>query len=128
MGVTIPIKVYLQKQVARLCLLTPALSGSPSNWELANALSPSWIVWEPFCFGANRRASANDFFSFSDPVSERRVGERDSAPAQEHPTSPGRAPEKKAKDDSRRVVKSAQDLSDVSMDEVGIPLRVQSPS
>ncbi|XP_039086136.1 sorbin and SH3 domain-containing protein 1 isoform X6 [Hyaena hyaena] len=61
--------------------------------------------------------------SLSDPVSERRVGEQDLAPAQEKPTSPGRAPEKKAKDDSRRVAKSAQDLSDVSMDEVGIPLR-----
>uniref|UniRef100_A0A8C0JXK1 Sorbin and SH3 domain containing 1 n=1 Tax=Canis lupus dingo TaxID=286419 RepID=A0A8C0JXK1_CANLU len=58
-----------------------------------------------------------------DPVSERRVGEQDLAPTQEKPTSPGRATEKKAKDDSRRVVKSAQDLSDVSMDEVGIPLR-----
>lgn len=53
------------------------------------------------------------------------MGERDSAPAQEKPTSPGRAPEKKAKDDSRRVVRSAQDLSDVSLDEVGIPLRVR---
>ncbi|EHH19246.1 hypothetical protein EGK_19921, partial [Macaca mulatta] len=61
--------------------------------------------------------------SLSDPVSERRVGEQDSAPTQEKPTSPGRAAEKRAKDDSRRVVKSAQDLSDVSMDEVGIPLR-----
>uniref|UniRef100_A0A2K6UCG2 Sorbin and SH3 domain containing 1 n=1 Tax=Saimiri boliviensis boliviensis TaxID=39432 RepID=A0A2K6UCG2_SAIBB len=56
-------------------------------------------------------------------VSERRVGEQDSAPTQEKPTSPARAAEKRAKDDSRRVVKSAQDLSDVSMDEVGIPLR-----
>lgn len=61
--------------------------------------------------------------SLSDSVSERRVGEQDSAPAQEKLTSPGRATEKKAKDDSRRVVKSTQDLSDVSMDEVGIPLR-----
>lgn len=52
------------------------------------------------------------------------MGEQDSAPTQEKPTSPGRAAEKRAKDDSRRVVKSAQDLSDVSMDEVGIPLRV----
>lgn len=61
--------------------------------------------------------------SLSDPVSERRVGERDSAPTQEKPTSPGRSTDKKAKDDSRRVAKSTQDLSDVSMDEVGIPLR-----
>lgn len=65
------------------------------------------------------------FFSFLDSVSERRVGERDSAPTQEKPTSPGRATEKKAKDASRRVVTSAQDLSDVSMDELGIPLRVR---
>uniref|UniRef100_A0A2R9A072 Sorbin and SH3 domain containing 1 n=1 Tax=Pan paniscus TaxID=9597 RepID=A0A2R9A072_PANPA len=58
-----------------------------------------------------------------DPVSERRLGEQDSAPTQEKPTSPGKAAEKRAKDDSRRAVKSTQDLSDVSMDEVGIPLR-----
>ncbi|XP_058399581.1 sorbin and SH3 domain-containing protein 1 isoform X2 [Diceros bicornis minor] len=61
--------------------------------------------------------------SLSDPVSDRRVGEQASAPTREKPTSPDRAAEKKAKDDSWRVVKSAQDLSDVSMDEVGIPLR-----
>ncbi|XP_027954542.1 sorbin and SH3 domain-containing protein 1 isoform X3 [Eumetopias jubatus] len=61
--------------------------------------------------------------SLPDPVSERGVGEQDLAPTQEKPTSPGRATEKKAKDDSRRVAGSAQDLSDVSMDEVGIPLR-----
>ncbi|XP_008573471.1 PREDICTED: sorbin and SH3 domain-containing protein 1 isoform X11 [Galeopterus variegatus] len=61
--------------------------------------------------------------SLSDPATERRVGEQDSAPTQEKHTSPGRATEKKAKDDSRRVVKSTQDLRDVSMDEVGIPLR-----
>uniref|UniRef100_A0A8C5L053 Sorbin and SH3 domain containing 1 n=1 Tax=Jaculus jaculus TaxID=51337 RepID=A0A8C5L053_JACJA len=58
-----------------------------------------------------------------DLASERRVGEQDSAPTQAKPTSPGRAAEKRSKDDSRRVVKSTQDLSDVSMDEVGIPLR-----
>ncbi|XP_014388136.1 PREDICTED: sorbin and SH3 domain-containing protein 1 isoform X11 [Myotis brandtii] len=61
--------------------------------------------------------------SLSDPVSERRVGERDLATTQEKSTSPGRSTDKKAKDDSRRVAKSTQDLSDVSMDEVGIPLR-----
>ncbi|XP_029418925.1 sorbin and SH3 domain-containing protein 1 isoform X4 [Nannospalax galili] len=61
--------------------------------------------------------------SLSDPASERRVSEQDSAPTQAKLTSPGRALEKRAKDDSRRVVKSAQDLSNVSMDEVGIPLR-----
>lgn len=86
---------------------------------------PSWIVRRVFGgFGATRKASA-DCFPLPDPVSERRVGERGSAPTQEKPTSPGRTIDRKAKDDSRRVVKSAQDLSDVSMDEVGIPLRVR---
>ncbi|XP_007471660.1 PREDICTED: sorbin and SH3 domain-containing protein 1 [Lipotes vexillifer] len=61
--------------------------------------------------------------SLSDPVSERRVGEQDSAPTQEKPTSAGRAAEKRVKDDSRRAAKSTEDLSDVSMDDVGIPLR-----
>nr|XP_048308790.1 sorbin and SH3 domain-containing protein 1 isoform X36 [Myodes glareolus] len=59
-----------------------------------------------------------------DPASERRVGEQDSVPTPEELTSPSRATERRAKDDSsRRVVKSTQDLSNVSMDEVGIPLR-----
>ncbi|XP_062071227.1 sorbin and SH3 domain-containing protein 1 isoform X38 [Lepus europaeus] len=61
--------------------------------------------------------------SLPDPVSERRGGEQASAPAQEKPTSPGRAAEQKTKDGGRRVVQSAQDLSDASMDAVGIPLR-----
>ncbi|XP_043781867.1 sorbin and SH3 domain-containing protein 1 isoform X9 [Cervus elaphus] len=61
--------------------------------------------------------------SLSDPASERRAGEQDSAPAQEKPTSPGRAAERKAKDDSRQAAESTQDLGDVCMDEVGIPLR-----
>ncbi|CAO2585428.1 Sorbin and SH3 domain-containing protein 1 [Lemmus lemmus] len=59
-----------------------------------------------------------------DPASERRVGEQDSVPTPAELASPSRATERRAKDDSsRRVVKSAQDLSNVSMDEVGIPLR-----
>ncbi|KAM6185533.1 sorbin and SH3 domain-containing protein 1 [Rhynchocyon petersi] len=57
-----------------------------------------------------------------DSVSERRVEEKDLAPTQEK-LSPSKAADRKVKDRSRRVVKSAQDLSDVSMDEVGIPLR-----
>uniref|UniRef100_A0A8I6ABE1 Sorbin and SH3 domain containing 1 n=1 Tax=Rattus norvegicus TaxID=10116 RepID=A0A8I6ABE1_RAT len=58
-----------------------------------------------------------------DPASERRVGEQDPVPTPAELTSPIRAAERRAKDDSRRVVRSAQDLSSVSMDEVGIPLR-----
>uniref|UniRef100_A0A8C6MRI0 Sorbin and SH3 domain containing 1 n=1 Tax=Mus spicilegus TaxID=10103 RepID=A0A8C6MRI0_MUSSI len=58
-----------------------------------------------------------------DPASERRAGEQDPVPTPAELTSPGRASERRAKDASRRVVRSAQDLSDVSTDEVGIPLR-----
>ncbi|KAK1333601.1 hypothetical protein QTO34_005986 [Cnephaeus nilssonii] len=94
---------------------------SPSNVALAEPLDAIWFLW--IVGEATRRTSANGCFSLPDPVSERRVGERDSAPTQEKPTSPGRSTDKKAKDDSRRVAKSTQDLSDVSMDEVGIPLR-----
>uniref|UniRef100_A0A8D1EC50 Sorbin and SH3 domain containing 1 n=1 Tax=Sus scrofa TaxID=9823 RepID=A0A8D1EC50_PIG len=72
---------------------------------------------------SHQKSSVNNCFSFPDPASERRVGEQDSAPPQEKSASPSRAAEKKAKDDSRRVAKSVQDLSDVSADEVGIPLR-----
>lgn len=62
--------------------------------------------------------------SLSDPASERRGGEQDSVPTPAEFTSPSRATERRAKDESsRRVVKSAQDLSNVSVDEVGIPLR-----
>ncbi|XP_030106685.1 sorbin and SH3 domain-containing protein 1 isoform X36 [Mus musculus] len=58
-----------------------------------------------------------------DPASERRAGEQDPVPTPAELTSPGRASERRAKDASRRVVRSTQDLSDVSTDEVGIPLR-----
>lgn len=61
--------------------------------------------------------------SFPDPASERRAGEQDPVPTPAELTSPGRASERRAKDASRRVVRSTQDLSDVSTDEVGIPLR-----
>ncbi|KAL1788904.1 sorbin and SH3 domain-containing protein 1 isoform X13 [Sigmodon hispidus] len=61
--------------------------------------------------------------SHSDPASEKRGGEQDSVPTPAELTSTNRAAERRVKDDSRRVVKSAQDLSNVSMDEVGIPLR-----
>ncbi|XP_058527801.1 sorbin and SH3 domain-containing protein 1 isoform X43 [Ochotona princeps] len=61
--------------------------------------------------------------SLPDPALERRLGEQPLAPAQEKPTSPVRATEPKSKDGGRRAVQSAQDLSDTSMDAVGIPLR-----
>ncbi|XP_029418928.1 sorbin and SH3 domain-containing protein 1 isoform X7 [Nannospalax galili] len=124
-----------------------AISSSPAPSEgspLLNEVSSSQIETDSHTFPASKPSSAypsttivnptivllqhnreqqKRLSSLSDPASERRVSEQDSAPTQAKLTSPGRALEKRAKDDSRRVVKSAQDLSNVSMDEVGIPLR-----
>ncbi|XP_050658672.1 sorbin and SH3 domain-containing protein 1 isoform X1 [Macaca thibetana thibetana] len=96
----------------------PPVSKPSSAYPSTTIVNPTIVLLQ------HNREQQKRLSSLSDPVSERRVGEQDSAPTQEKPTSPGRAAEKRAKDDSRRVVKSAQDLSDVSMDEVGIPLRV----
>uniref|UniRef100_A0A8C6RMR0 Sorbin and SH3 domain containing 1 n=2 Tax=Nannospalax galili TaxID=1026970 RepID=A0A8C6RMR0_NANGA len=116
----------------------------PQGSPLLNEVSSSQIETDSHTFPASKPSSAypsttivnptivllqhnreqqKRLSSLSDPASERRVSEQDSAPTQAKLTSPGRALEKRAKDDSRRVVKSAQDLSNVSMDEVGIPLR-----
>uniref|UniRef100_A0A8C9IRW7 Sorbin and SH3 domain containing 1 n=1 Tax=Piliocolobus tephrosceles TaxID=591936 RepID=A0A8C9IRW7_9PRIM len=95
----------------------PPVSKPSSAYPSTTIVNPTIVLLQ------HNREQQKRLSSLSDPVSERRVGEQDSAPTQEKPTSPGRAAEKRTKDDSRRVVKSAQDLSDVSMDEVGIPLR-----
>ncbi|XP_072827741.1 sorbin and SH3 domain-containing protein 1 isoform X21 [Vicugna pacos] len=93
------------------------VSKPPSAYPSTTIVNPTIVLLQ------HNREQQKRLSSLSDPVSERRVGEQDVAPTQEKPSSLGRAPERKAKDDSRRAAKSAQDLSDVSMDEVGIPLR-----
>ncbi|XP_035882918.1 sorbin and SH3 domain-containing protein 1 isoform X5 [Phyllostomus discolor] len=108
--------------------VSPSRAGTDSHTfapvsKPSSAYPSTTIVNPTIVLLQHNREQQKRLSSLSDPASERRVGERDSAPAQEKPTSAGRTTEKKAKDDSRRVVKSAQDLSDVSMDEVGIPLR-----
>uniref|UniRef100_A0A2K6QU87 Sorbin and SH3 domain containing 1 n=1 Tax=Rhinopithecus roxellana TaxID=61622 RepID=A0A2K6QU87_RHIRO len=95
----------------------PPVSKPSSAYPSTTIVNPTIVLLQ------HNREQQKRLSSLSDPVSERRVGEQDSAPTQEKLTSPGRPAEKRTKDDSRRVVKSAQDLSDVSMDEVGIPLR-----
>uniref|UniRef100_A0A8D2DZ52 Sorbin and SH3 domain containing 1 n=1 Tax=Sciurus vulgaris TaxID=55149 RepID=A0A8D2DZ52_SCIVU len=95
----------------------PPASKPSSAYPSTTIVNPTIVLLQ------HNREQQKRLSSLSDPVPERRVGEQDSAPAQEKPTSPVRATEKRAKDDSRRVVKSAQDLSNVSVDEVGIPLR-----
>ncbi|XP_012925341.1 sorbin and SH3 domain-containing protein 1 isoform X34 [Heterocephalus glaber] len=94
----------------------PPASKTSSAYPSTTIVNPTIVLLQ------HNREQQKRLSNLSDPVSERRVGE-DSSPTQEKPTSPSRTAEKRAKDDSRRVVKSTQDLSDVSMDEVGIPLR-----
>ncbi|XP_012873255.1 PREDICTED: sorbin and SH3 domain-containing protein 1 isoform X3 [Dipodomys ordii] len=95
----------------------PPTSKPSSAYPSTTIVNPTIVLLQ------HNREQQKRLSSLSDPVSERRLGEQDTAPIQEKPTSPSRAAEKRVKDDGRRVVKSAQDLSDVSMDEVGIPLR-----
>ncbi|XP_044096128.1 sorbin and SH3 domain-containing protein 1 isoform X43 [Neovison vison] len=101
---------------------TDPQSSAPAS-KPSSAYPSTTIVNPTIVLLQHNREQQKRLSSLSDPVSERRVGEQDLAPTQAKPTSPGRATEKKAKDDSRRVARSAQDLSDVSMDDVGIPLR-----
>ncbi|XP_069890716.1 sorbin and SH3 domain-containing protein 1 isoform X10 [Dipodomys merriami] len=95
----------------------PPTSKPSSAYPSTTIVNPTIVLLQ------HNREQQKRLSSLSDPVSEGRLGEQDTAPIQEKPTSPSRAAEKRVKDDGRRVVKSAQDLSDVSMDEVGIPLR-----
>lgn len=96
---------------------TAPVSKPSSAYPSTTIVNPTIVLLQ------HNREQQKRLSSLSDPASERRVGEQDSAPPQEKSASPSRAAEKKAKDDSRRVAKSVQDLSDVSADEVGIPLR-----
>nr|XP_048308794.1 sorbin and SH3 domain-containing protein 1 isoform X40 [Myodes glareolus] len=92
--------------------------------KTSSAYPSTTIVNPTIVLLQHNREQQKRLSSLSDPASERRVGEQDSVPTPEELTSPSRATERRAKDDSsRRVVKSTQDLSNVSMDEVGIPLR-----
>ncbi|XP_006880154.1 PREDICTED: sorbin and SH3 domain-containing protein 1 [Elephantulus edwardii] len=94
--------------------LTP-VSKPSSAYPSTTIVNPTIVLLQ------HNREQQKRLSSLSDSVSERRVEEQDLAPTQEK-LSPSKTTERKAKD-SRRIVKSAQDLSDVSMDEVGIPLR-----
>ncbi|KAM4851541.1 sorbin and SH3 domain-containing protein 1 isoform 5-T5 [Thomomys bottae] len=95
----------------------PPASKPSSAYPSTTIVNPTIVLLQ------HNREQQKRLSSLPDPVSEGRLGEQDTVPTQEKPTSPSRAAEKRVKDDGRRVVKSAQDLSNVSMDEVGIPLR-----
>lgn len=100
----------------------PLVSKPSSAYPSTTIVNPTIVLLQ------HNREQQKRLSSLSDSVSERRVGEQNSALTQEKATAPGRASETKVKDDNRRVVKSTQDLSDVSVDEVGIPLRVWIPT
>lgn len=95
----------------------PPTSKPSSAYPSTTIVNPTIVLLQ------HNREQQKRLSSLSDPASERRVGEQDPVPTPAELTSPIRATERRAKDDSRRVVRSAQDLSSVSMDEVGIPLR-----
>ncbi|XP_021007600.1 sorbin and SH3 domain-containing protein 1 isoform X13 [Mus caroli] len=95
----------------------PPTSRPSSAYPSTTIVNPTIVLLQ------HNREQQKRLSSLSDPASERRAGEQDPVPTPAELTSPGRASERRAKDDSRRVVRSAQDLSNVSTDEVGIPLR-----
>lgn len=95
----------------------PPTSRPSSAYPSTTIVNPTIVLLQ------HNREQQKRLSSLSDPASERRAGEQDPVPAPAELTSPGRAAERRAKDDGRRVVRSAQDLSNVSVDEVGIPLR-----
>ncbi|XP_028628650.1 sorbin and SH3 domain-containing protein 1 isoform X8 [Grammomys surdaster] len=95
----------------------PPTSRPSSAYPSTTIVNPTIVLLQ------HNREQQKRLSSLSDPPSERRAGEQDHLPTPAELTSPSRAAEKRAKDDSRRVVRSAQDLSNVSLDEVGIPLR-----
>lgn len=95
----------------------PPTSRPSSAYPSTTIVNPTIVLLQ------HNREQQKRLSSLSDPASERRAGEQDPVPTPAELTSPGRASERRAKDASRRVVRSAQDLSDVSTDEVGIPLR-----
>ncbi|XP_023402676.1 sorbin and SH3 domain-containing protein 1 isoform X7 [Loxodonta africana] len=112
----------LLNEVSSARIGTDAQAFTPVS-KPSSAYPSTTIVNPTIVLLQHNREQQKRLSSLSDSVPERRVEEQDLAPTKEKPTSPGRGTERKAKDGSRRVVKSAQDLSDASMDEVGIPLR-----
>ncbi|GAB1302400.1 Sorbin and SH3 domain-containing protein 1 [Apodemus speciosus] len=95
----------------------PPTSRPLSAYPSTTIVNPTIVLLQ------HNREQQKRLSSLSEPASERRAGEQDPVPTPAELASPSRAAERRAKDDSRRVVRSAQDLSNVSMDEVGIPLR-----
>ncbi|XP_074089405.1 sorbin and SH3 domain-containing protein 1 isoform X32 [Macrotis lagotis] len=95
----------------------PPVSKPSSAYPSTTIVNPTIVLLQ------HNREQQKRLNSLTDPVPDRRNEEKvDSAPTWEK-VQPNTRPDKAAKDESRRLVKSPQCLSDGSMDEVGIPLR-----
>ncbi|XP_072482110.1 sorbin and SH3 domain-containing protein 1 isoform X14 [Notamacropus eugenii] len=96
----------------------PPVSKPSSAYPSTTIVNPTIVLLQ------HNREQQKRLNSLTDPVPERRNEEKvDSAPTWEKVVLPSSRPDKTVKDESRRLVKSPQCLSDGSMDEVGIPLR-----
>uniref|UniRef100_A0A4X2JWM5 Sorbin and SH3 domain containing 1 n=1 Tax=Vombatus ursinus TaxID=29139 RepID=A0A4X2JWM5_VOMUR len=96
----------------------PPVSKPSSAYPSTTIVNPTIVLLQ------HNREQQKRLNSLTDPAPERRNEEKvDSAPTWEKVVLPSTRPDKTVKDESRRLVKSPQCLSDGSMDEVGIPLR-----
>nr|XP_020852623.1 sorbin and SH3 domain-containing protein 1 isoform X41 [Phascolarctos cinereus] len=96
----------------------PPVSKPSSAYPSTTIVNPTIVLLQ------HNREQQKRLNSLTDPTPERRNEEKvDSAPTWEKVVLPSTRPDKTVKDESRRLVKSPQCLSDGSMDEVGIPLR-----
>ncbi|XP_056657994.1 sorbin and SH3 domain-containing protein 1 isoform X23 [Monodelphis domestica] len=96
----------------------PPVSKPSSAYPSTTIVNPTIVLLQ------HNREQQKKLNNLTDPVPERRNEEKvDSAPTWEKVVQPSTRPDKVIKDESRRLVKSPQCLSDGSMDEVGIPLR-----
>ncbi|XP_031812003.1 sorbin and SH3 domain-containing protein 1 isoform X43 [Sarcophilus harrisii] len=96
----------------------PPVSKPSSAYPSTTIVNPTIVLLQ------HNREQQKRLNNLTDPVPERRNEEKvDSAPTWEKGVQLNTRPDKTVKDESRKLVKSPQCLSDGSMDEVGIPLR-----
>ncbi|XP_051837691.1 sorbin and SH3 domain-containing protein 1 isoform X29 [Antechinus flavipes] len=96
----------------------PPVSKPSSAYPSTTIVNPTIVLLQ------HNREQQKRLNNLTDPVPERKDEEKvDSAPTWEKGVQLNTRPDKTVKDESRKLVKSPQCLSDGSMDEVGIPLR-----
>ncbi|XP_074152030.1 sorbin and SH3 domain-containing protein 1 isoform X2 [Sminthopsis crassicaudata] len=96
----------------------PPVSKPSSAYPSTTIVNPTIVLLQ------HNREQQKRLNNLTDPVPERRNEEKvDSAPTWEKGVQLNTRTDKTVKDESRKLVKTPQCLSDGSMDEVGIPLR-----